>query len=108
MTSKSLKLNLIVAALLAILTAALVVAVPAGAIVAPRKCGTVLVKGKKWPITADQIPCSTAKKWSITYLRTGQVPRYYKCKRAANRKIYRFCDTYRYDKPRTFFIFKPR
>ena len=101
-------IKLKLAALLAVLSVGLVAAMPADAIVAPRKCGTVKAKGKTWPVTADQIPCSTAKKWAVTYLRTGKAPRYYKCKRAASKKIYRFCDTYRYSKPRTFFIFKPR
>jgi hypothetical protein len=101
-------LKLKLAALLAVLSVGLVAAIPAGAIVAPRKCGTVTAKGKKWPITADQIPCSTAKKWSVTFLKTGKEPRYYNCKRASSNKIYRYCASYRYDKPRTFFIFKPR
>ena len=91
------------------LTVGMTTAMPADAIVSPRKCGTVSAKGKKWPITADQIPCSTAKKWSISYIRSFKTPRYYKCKRAASSKIYRVCDSgSKYDPKRTFFIFKPR
>ena len=101
-------LKLKLAALFAVLSVGAVTAMPADAIVAPRKCGTISYAGKKWPITADQIPCSTAKKWSLTYLRSKKEPRYYDCRRAASKKIYRFCDTRRYSKPRTFFIFKPR
>ncbi len=101
-------LKLKLAALMAVLTVGLMAAAPAGAIVEPRKCGTVSAKGKKWPVTADQIPCRTAKKWALTYLRSGKEPRYYNCKKAASKKIYRFCATYKYSKPRTFFIMKPR
>ena len=101
-------LKLKLAALAVGMTVGLTTAVPADAIVAPRKCGTVTAKGKKWPVTADQIPCSTAKKWAVAYIRSFKTPRYYKCRRAASKKIYRVCDAKRYDPVRTFFIFTPR
>ncbi len=101
-------LKLKLAALLAVLSVGAVTAMPADAIVAPRKCGTVTAKGKKWPVTADQIPCSTAKKWAVAYIRSFKTPRYYTCKRAASKKIYRVCDAKRYKPVRTFFIFTPR
>lgn len=101
-------LKLKLAALLACLSVGAVAAVPADAIVAPRKCGTVKAKGKKWPVTADQIPCYKAKKWAVAYIRSFKTPRYYKCRRAASKKIYRVCDAKRYDPVRTFFIFTPR
>ena len=101
-------LKLKLAALLICLSVGLVAAMPADAIIAPRKCGTVKAKGKNWPVTADQIPCSTAKKWAVSYIRSFKTPRYYKCKRAASSKIYRVCDSAKYNPKRTFFIFKPR
>ncbi len=71
-----LKLKLaLVAVLAAGLTTGLMAATPAGAIVAPVQCGTITVKGKKWRITADQVRCSTAKKWSATYIRSYKEPR---------------------------------
>ena len=102
--TSSIKLKL--AALLAVLSVGLVAAIPADAIIEPRKCGTVSVKGKKWPVTADQIPCSTARKWAVTYLRSFKEPRYYDCRRASSSKIYRFCR--HATKKRTWFIMKPR
>jgi hypothetical protein len=91
-------------ALLAVLTTCLVATAPAGAIVAPVQCGKITVKGKQWRITADQIRCSTAKKWSATYIRSFKAPRYYKCKKGTS--IWRVCVATRYNPDRTFFIRK--
>ena len=100
-----LKLKLaLVTVLAAGLTTGLMAATPAGAIVAPVQCGTILVKGKKWRITADQIRCSTAKKWSTTYIRSYKEPRYYDCKRGES--VWRICVATRYNPDRTFFIRK--
>ena len=94
-------------ALMAVLAACLVATVPAGAIVAPVQCGSITVKGKKWKITADQVRCSTAKKWSETYIRTFKEPRYYDCRRgSAGSSIWRVCVAKRYNPDRTFFIRK--
>jgi hypothetical protein len=101
-------LSLKLAALMAVLAMALVAAVPADAITRPRECGKVSAKGKRWRVTADQIPCTTAKKWAVAYIKTRAVPRYFKCHKAADPKTYRYCDTFRYSKPHTFFIFRPR
>ena len=68
-------------ALMAVLAALLVAAVPAGAIVPPRNCGTLTVKSKRWQIVADQIPCTTARKYATTYIRSYKTPRYYTCKK---------------------------
>ena len=101
----SLKLKL---ALVTVLAAGLMaVAVPAGAIVAPVQCGKITAKGKTWRVTADQIRCSTAKKWSITYIKTFKEPRYYNCVRGSSgSSIYRTCTAKRYNPDRTFFIRK--
>lgn len=99
-------IKLKLAALLAGLTVGLVSAMPADAIVSPRKCGTVKAKGKKWPVEADQIRCSTAKKWAVTYLRSFKEPRSFDCRRASSSKIYRFCK--HATKKKTWFIMKPR
>lgn len=91
-------------ALVAVLAGGLVAAVPAGAIVAPVQCGIIKVSGKSWRITADQIRCSTAKKWSTTYIKTRKEPRYYNCKKGTS--IWRICVASRYNPDRTFFIRK--
>ena len=109
MTSNSLKLKL--AAVAVGLTVCLTPATPAEAIIEPVKCGTVKAKGKRWRVTADQLPCSTAKKWAVSYIRSFKTPRYYKCYRAADRTKYRVCDTRasgKYKPVRTFIIYKPR
>lgn len=100
-----LKIKLALMAALAALAATAVTTAPAGAIIAPVQCGTVKAKGKKWKITADQVRCATAKKWSVTYIRTFRAPRYYTCKRgSAGSSIYRVCVATRYNPDRTFFI----
>ena len=91
-------------ALIAALATCFVVTAPAGAIVKPIQCGVITVKGKKWQIVADQVRCSTAKKWSATYIRSYKTPRYYKCVRATS--FWRVCEAKRYDPTRTFFIKK--
>ena len=97
-------LKLTLAAMVAAFAVALTASVPAGAITAPVQCGTIKVKGKKWRITADQIRCSTAKKYSATYIRTFRTPRYYKCKRGTS--FWRVCTASRYSPDRIFFIRK--
>jgi len=70
--------------LLPILAAAcallLFAALPAGAVVPPRNCGTTTVKGKRYNIKSDQLSCSTAKRHSRRYLSTGRRPSGYRCK----------------------------
>lgn len=102
-TATKLKLT----ALMAALAVCLVAAVPAGAIVPPRNCGTIKVKGKRWNIVADQLRCSTAKKWATTYIRTYKAPRYYRCKRGpSGSKLWRTCRATRYSPDREFKIIK--
>ena len=102
-TATKLKLT----ALMAVLAVTLIAAVPAGAIVPPRNCGTMTVKGKKWQIVADQIRCSTAEKWAATYIRTYDAPRYYTCKRGpSGSSLWRTCRATRYSPDREFKIIK--
>jgi hypothetical protein len=57
------------------------VVVPAtGSPVAPRNCGMMSVKGKRYQVKADQIRCSTAKTRTRRYLREGDRPSGYKCR----------------------------
>lgn len=100
-----LKLQLV--ALIAAFSVMLVAAVPADAIVPPRNCGTIKVKSKRWQIVADQIRCSTAKKWAARYIRSYKKPRYYKCKRGpSGSSLWRTCRATRYSPDREFKIIK--
>lgn len=102
MTSTKLKITL-----LALVAGLLVAAVPASAIVPPRNCGTMTVKGKRWQVVADQIRCSTAKKWAATYIRSYKTPRYYTCKRGPKgSSLWRTCRATRYSPDREFKIIK--
>jgi hypothetical protein len=57
----------------------LVLAQPAGAIVPPKNCGMMTVKGKRYQIKADQMRCTPARTYSARYLRTHQRPTGYRC-----------------------------
>ena len=93
--------------LMAVLAVTLIAAVPAGAIVPPRNCGTITVKSKRWQIVADQIPCTTAKKYATTYIRSYDAPRYYSCKRGpSGSSLWRTCRAVRYSPDREFKIIK--
>jgi hypothetical protein len=52
---------------------------PADAIVPPKDCKTIKVKGKRYNIKADQIKCTTARDYAGDYLRSRQVHRRWKC-----------------------------
>ncbi len=58
----------------AALLGALCLAVSATAVVPPKSCGTMTVKGKRYQIKADQVTCATAKRYSYSYLRSGRRP----------------------------------
>jgi len=61
----------------------------ATAIVPPKNCGTQSVSGKRFQIKADQMRCSTAKRYSRRYLSSGRRPSGYRCKdfRASETKL---------------------
>jgi hypothetical protein len=68
-------------AALALVVVGLLVGAPALANpVAPRNCGMSTIDGHRYQIKADQIRCSTAKRWSRTYLTTDRRPRGYSCR----------------------------
>jgi hypothetical protein len=58
----------------------LVAAAPSPAPVAPRNCGMMTVKGKRYQVKADQVPCPRAKRWSRTYLSRRSRPSGYSCR----------------------------
>jgi hypothetical protein len=68
-------------ALIAVLAA---VGLPAGAgaIVPPKDCGTIHVKGKKYNVKADQMRCADARRYSSSYLTSSKrKPAGYRCNR---------------------------
>ncbi len=68
--------------LIALCTAAvLTAAAPSGAIVPPKDCGTLKVKGKKYNVKADQMRCADAKKYTTNYLGKKHKPKGYSCQK---------------------------
>jgi hypothetical protein len=65
--------------LIAVFLAA-VLAPSTGAVVPPKNCGMIEVKGKRYQIKADQMRCRTAKKHSRRYLRRHKRPSGYDCR----------------------------
>jgi hypothetical protein len=69
-----------VAALLA-MSAVLVAGGPQGAaIVPPKNCKTMTVAGKRYTIKADQLRCSTARRYAQRYLAHHRRPSGYSCR----------------------------
>lgn len=62
-------------------------AAPATAVVPPRSCGSLTAKGKRYDVKADQIACSSAKRWTRTYLETKRRPSGYTCRRYTDTKL---------------------
>jgi hypothetical protein len=58
----------------------LATAAPSPAPVAPRNCGMMTVKSKRYQVKADQIRCRTAKSWTRSYLTGSDRPSGYKCR----------------------------
>jgi hypothetical protein len=90
----------------AALFAAMFAAGPAGAIVPPKNCGKVTVKGKTYNIKADQLRCTKARDYSVAYLKTRDKPRYYKCFSYSGSAIKFRCIAARYNPDRTFWAIK--
>lgn len=58
----------------ALALAALLAIAPATATIAPRNCGLISAKGKRYTVKAHIIGCSKAKPWMDRYLETGRRP----------------------------------
>lgn len=84
-------------------------AASAGAVIPPRNCGTIMAKGKKWQVKADQLRCKKAKRYSKRYIRRKKEPRYYDCRRGAKGSaLYAMCSATRYDPDKVIHIIKKR
>lgn len=86
---------------------ALLAPVHAGAIVPPRDCKFMTIKGKRYNIKADQLKCTTARKYAEAYIRTSHKPSAYKCVKGSKGSSLAFnCVAKKYNPDRTFFAIK--
>lgn len=67
--------------LVAAVALALAGAPAAEAVVPPRDCGSLRVKGKRYNVKADQLRCADAKRHTERYLTTKRRPTGYTCRR---------------------------
>ena len=58
----------------------------APAVVPPKSCGTMTVKGKRYQIKADQLSCATARDHIKRYIATGRKPSGYSCRKPNTEK----------------------
>jgi hypothetical protein len=72
--------------LAAVLGAALMIPTAATAVVPPKNCGTMSVKGKRFQVKADQISCRSGRRYAARFLRRGSKPRGYRCRDYPSRK----------------------
>lgn len=84
------------------LVAALCLPAVASAVVPPKSCGTMTVKGKRYQIKADQMRCSRAKDYARDYLKSRDRPRGYRCRSYKGSKLKFRCER----GSKTFFAIK--
>jgi hypothetical protein len=86
---------------------ALVAPTQAGAIVPAKNCGIIKVGGKRYQVKADQLTCTTAKKYATTLLRTKRRPTNYRCtKGSSGSKLVYNCVNTKASPDRTFYILR--
>ena len=90
----------------AAVVAALIATGPASAIVPPKDCGRVTVSHKRYNIKADQLKCDSARRYSITYLKSRTKPRHYRCYRYSGSKLVFKCVNTSANPDKTFFAIK--
>ena len=78
----------------------------AQAIVPPKNCGTIKVSHKRWQIKADQIRCTTARKYATKYIAHHTRPRGYSCHKFKGSALYAKCVNTKANPDRTIFIIK--
>ena len=76
------------------------------AIVPPKNCGTITVKGKSYNIKADQLPCKSARTYASRYLGSGVKPRGYSCQRYKGSALVARCVNTHTNPDRTIFMIK--
>ena len=74
-------------ALLALtLAAALCLPAATGAVVPPKNCGTMDVRGKRYQVKADQISCTSGRRYARRFLIRGTKPSGYRCRDYPSKK----------------------
>ena len=58
----------------------------ATAVVPPKSCGSMTVKGKRYQVKADQISCKSGRDHARRFIRTGRKPSGYRCRDYPSRK----------------------
>ncbi len=76
----------------------------ATAVVPPKNCGTMSVKGKRYQVKADQISCKSGRDYAKRFIRTGRKPSGYRCRDYPSRK--RRVDFYCNDGRKIFFAIR--
>ncbi len=66
--------------LIAVAAAALLLPAAAPAVVPPKNCGSMTVKGKRYQVKADQISCKSGRDHAKRYIERHRAPGGYKCK----------------------------
>jgi hypothetical protein len=85
---------------------ALAAAGPVHAIVPPKNCGTITVKGKRYNIKADQLTCTKARTYASRYLASSTRPPGYSCRRYKGSALVARCENTRANPDRTIFMIK--
>ena len=76
------------------------------AIVPPKNCGTITVKGHRYNIKADQLACRTARTYASRFLASNIRPHSYVCKRYRGSALVARCVNTRANPDRTIFMIK--
>jgi hypothetical protein len=79
---------------------------PATAIVPPRDCKTIKVKGKTYNVKTDQLSCDKARSYTRAFLANGVKPSGYRCERYRNSSLVFRCVKSRANPDKTFFAIK--
>jgi hypothetical protein len=67
--------------------------------VPPRDCGPMQLRGTTYTIKADKVRCTTARRWSRTYVLRRRAPRAWRCRRPVGTRVKFTCRS----RDRTFF-----
>jgi hypothetical protein len=89
-----------------VLAVVLAVSATSQAIVPPKNCGTITVKGDRYNIKADQLTCRSARTYAERYLGSNVRPRSYSCRRYKGSALVARCVNTRANPDRTIFMIK--
>jgi hypothetical protein len=81
-------------------------ATTAESIVPPKNCGTITVKQRRYNIKADQLSCTSARRYAARYLGSNVRPPHYTCHRYKGSALVARCENTRANPDRTIFMIK--